>query len=61
MKMYLGSINDRVWEVTEHDFVILAPANPTDNKREQTSNATQWHSTLFTMALMEKCLASKGP
>ena len=33
MKMYLGSINDRVWEVTENDFVILDPANPTDNER----------------------------
>jgi hypothetical protein len=33
MKMYLGSINDRVWEVTEYDFVILDPANPTDNER----------------------------
>jgi hypothetical protein len=33
MKMYLGSINNRVWEVTEHDFVILDPANPTDNER----------------------------
>ena len=33
MKMYLGSINDRVWDVTENDFVILDPANPTDNER----------------------------
>ena len=31
--MYLGSINDRVWEVTENDFVILDPANSTDNER----------------------------
>jgi hypothetical protein len=33
MKMYLGSINDRVWDVTEHDFVILDPTNLTDNER----------------------------
>jgi hypothetical protein len=33
MKMYLGSINDRVWEVTKHDFVILDPANPINNER----------------------------
>jgi hypothetical protein len=33
MKMYFGSINDGVWEVTEHDFVIFYPANPTDNER----------------------------
>jgi hypothetical protein len=33
MKMYLGSINNRVWEVIEHNFVILDPANPTANER----------------------------
>jgi hypothetical protein len=33
IKMYLGSINDRVWKVTEHDFVILDPDNPTNNER----------------------------
>jgi hypothetical protein len=33
MKMYFGSINDEVWEVTEHDFVILYPTNPTNNER----------------------------
>jgi hypothetical protein len=33
MKMYLGSIKDRVWDVTEHDFVILDPNNLTDNER----------------------------
>jgi len=33
MKMYLRSINDRVWEVTETDFVILDPINPTNNER----------------------------
>jgi hypothetical protein len=31
MKMYLGSINDQVWEVTENDFVILDPDNLTNN------------------------------
>jgi len=33
IKMYLGPINDRVCEVTENDFMILDPANPTDNER----------------------------
>jgi hypothetical protein len=33
MKMYLGSINDRVWDVTEYGFVILDPTNLTDNER----------------------------
>ena len=31
--MYLGSINDRVWEVTENDYVILDPTNPINNGR----------------------------
>jgi hypothetical protein len=33
MKMYLDLINDRVWDVAEHDFVILVPTNLTDNER----------------------------
>jgi hypothetical protein len=40
IKIYLGSINDRVWEVIEHDFVILIPLTP-PIMREQTSNAIQ--------------------
>jgi hypothetical protein len=32
-KDYLGSINNRVWKVTENDFVIFDPTNPTDNER----------------------------
>jgi hypothetical protein len=28
MKMYLGSINDQVWDVTESDYVIHDPNNP---------------------------------
>jgi hypothetical protein len=27
IKMYLGSINDQVWDVTESDYVILDPTN----------------------------------
>jgi len=41
MKMYLGSINDRVWEVIENDFVILDPAKPTDNER-----ANKYYNTM---------------
>jgi len=33
INMYLGSINDRVWEVTENDYVILDPTNPINNGR----------------------------
>jgi hypothetical protein len=30
MKMYLGSINDQVWDVTECDYVILDPDHLTN-------------------------------
>ena len=33
MKMYLGSINDQVWDVTESDYVILDPDNLTNNDK----------------------------
>ena len=29
--MYLGSINDKVWDVVENEFVIIEPTNLTDN------------------------------
>jgi hypothetical protein len=47
MKMYLGSINDRVWEVTKHDFVILDPANPTDNERANKQCNTMTLNTIY--------------
>jgi hypothetical protein len=31
--MYLGSINDRVWDITESNFVIIDPTNLTDNDK----------------------------
>ena len=34
MTMYLGSIHERVLEVTEEDYVILDPTNLTSNDRE---------------------------
>ena len=33
MKMYLGSINDQVWDVTESDYVILDPTNLTNQDK----------------------------
>jgi len=33
MKMYLGSINEKVWEVVENDFVVLYPTRPTPRKQ----------------------------
>jgi hypothetical protein len=47
MKMYLGSINDRVWEVTEYDFVTLDPANPTDNERANKQCNTMALNTIY--------------
>ncbi|XP_066320726.1 uncharacterized protein [Miscanthus floridulus] len=33
MKMYLGSINDKVWDVVENEFVIIDPTNLTNNDK----------------------------
>jgi hypothetical protein len=33
MKMYLGSINDKVWNVVENEFAILDPTNLTGNDK----------------------------
>ena len=55
MKMYLGSINDQVWDVTKSDYVILDPTNLT--KTRPTSNATQWLSTPSIIPLIPRCLS----
>jgi predicted oxidoreductase (fatty acid repression mutant protein) len=47
MKIYLGSINDRVWDVTEHGFVILDPTNLTDNERENKQCNTMALNTIY--------------
>jgi hypothetical protein len=33
MKMHLGLINDKVWDVVEIEFMILNPTNLTDNDK----------------------------
>jgi hypothetical protein len=33
IKMYLGSINDKVWDMVENEFMILDPTNLTDNDK----------------------------
>ena len=53
IKMYLGSINDQVWDVTKSDFVILDLDNLTNNDK---ANKKQWLSTQFTMPLIPRCL-----
>jgi site-specific DNA-adenine methylase len=47
MKMYLGSINDRVWDVTKHDFVILDPTNLTNNERANKQCNTMALNTIY--------------
>jgi hypothetical protein len=47
MKMYLGSINDRVWDVTELDFVILDLTNLTDNERANKQCNTMTLNTIY--------------
>jgi hypothetical protein len=47
MKIYLGSINDRVWDVTEHDFVIVDPSNLTDNERANKQCNTMAPNTIY--------------
>jgi hypothetical protein len=47
MKMYLGSINDRVWDVTKHDFVILDPTNLTNNERANKQCNTMALKTIY--------------
>jgi hypothetical protein len=47
MKMYLSSINDRVWEVTKYDFMIFDPANPIDNERANKQCNTMVLNTLY--------------
>jgi hypothetical protein len=56
IKMYLGSINDQVWDVTESDYDIIDSHNLT-TKIRPTSNAIQWLSTPSTMPSIPRCLS----
>ena len=47
MKMYLGSINDKVWDVTERDYVILDPTNPTPRELENKQCNTMALNTIY--------------
>ena len=33
MRMYLGSINNQVWEVTENNYAIIDPDDPTNQDK----------------------------
>ena len=46
MRMYLGSINDEVCEVTENDYAIIDPDDPTNQDNINitlNSNTCQYH------------------
>ena len=45
--MYLGSINDQVWDVTESDYVILDPTNPTPRELENKHCNTMTLNTIY--------------
>jgi hypothetical protein len=47
MKIYLGSINDKVWDVVENGFVILDPTNLTDNDKINKQCNTMALSTIY--------------
>jgi hypothetical protein len=47
IKVYLGSINDRVWDVTEHDFMILDPTKPTNYERANKQCNTMALNTIY--------------
>jgi hypothetical protein len=56
MKQYLGSINDKVWDVTEQDFAIIDPNNLTPNDRINKQCNTMVLNTLYS-ALMQRSLS----
>jgi malate synthase len=47
MKMYLGSINDQVWDVTESDYVILDPNNLTSTDKANKQCNTMALNTIY--------------
>ena len=47
MRMYLGSINDQVWEVTENDYAIIDPDNPTNQDKTNKQCNTMALNTIY--------------
>jgi hypothetical protein len=47
MKMYLGSFNDQVWDVIEHDYVILDPNNLTNQDKANKQCNTMSLNTIY--------------
>ena len=47
MKMYLGLINDQVWDVTESDYAILDPDNLTNQDKANNQCNTMALNTIY--------------
>jgi hypothetical protein len=47
IKMYLDSISDQVWDVTESDFVILDPNNLANNDKANKQCNTMTLNTIY--------------
>ena len=47
MKMYLGSINDQVWDVTESDYMIIDPTNLTNQDKANKQCNTMALNTIY--------------
>ena len=47
MKMYLGSINDQVWDVTESDYAIIDPNNLTNQGKANKQCNTMALNTIY--------------
>ena len=47
MKMYLGSINDLVWEVIESDYAIIDPDNLTNQDKTNKRCNTMALNTIY--------------
>ena len=47
MKMYLGSINDQVWDVTESDYAIIDPDNLTKQDKANKQCYTMALNTIY--------------
>ena len=47
IRVYLGSINDQVWDVTENDYAIIDPDNPTNQDKSNKQCNTMALNTLY--------------
>ena len=55
MKMYLGSINDQVWDVTESDYAIIDPDNLTNQDKANKQCNTIALNTIYNAIDSKDC------